>query len=73
MTYLQIFFFFFEYLPSYLYKIKDSSQDANPNIFQLAFQIVDTHNDASWERFFTQLRNDTNLAIIYDPHPGPAR
>jgi len=49
-----------------------TTQDGNFNIFPLAFAIVDTENDASWEWLFRQLScvipDDDGLAIISDRH-----
>lgn len=49
-----------------------TTQDGNFNIFPLAFAVVDTENDASWEWFFRQLSyifpDDEGLAIISDRH-----
>ena len=46
--------------------------DANNSIFPLAFGIVDSENDASWEWFFTKLRLALNgrehLIIVSDRH-----
>ncbi|XP_010480419.1 PREDICTED: uncharacterized protein LOC104759155 [Camelina sativa] len=49
-----------------------TTQDGNYNIFPLAFAVVDTENDDSWEWFFRQLsrviQDDEGLAIISDRH-----
>ncbi|XP_024016380.1 uncharacterized protein LOC112089858 [Eutrema salsugineum] len=49
-----------------------TTQDGNFNIFPIAFAVVDTENDESWEWFFTQLHrvipDDEGLAIISDRH-----
>lgn len=49
-----------------------TTQDGNFNIFPLAFAVVDTENDESWEWFFRQLSlvipDDGGLAIISDRH-----
>ncbi|XP_024013356.1 uncharacterized protein LOC112087716 [Eutrema salsugineum] len=49
-----------------------TTQDGNFNIFPVAFAVVDTENDESWEWFFTQLHrvipDDEGLAIICDRH-----
>ncbi|XP_024014435.1 uncharacterized protein LOC112088397 [Eutrema salsugineum] len=49
-----------------------TTQDGNFNIFPVAFAVVDTENDESWEWFFTQLHrvipDDEGLAIISDRH-----
>ncbi|XP_024016554.1 protein FAR1-RELATED SEQUENCE 6-like [Eutrema salsugineum] len=48
-----------------------TTQDGNFNIFPVAFAVVDTENDESWEWFFTQLHRvipDEGLAIISDRH-----
>ncbi|XP_019093221.1 PREDICTED: uncharacterized protein LOC104753323 [Camelina sativa] len=49
-----------------------TSQDGNFQIFQIAWAVVDTENDESWDWFFKQLgcviSNDEGLAIIYDRH-----
>ncbi|XP_024012295.1 protein FAR1-RELATED SEQUENCE 6-like [Eutrema salsugineum] len=49
-----------------------TTQDGNFNIFPIAFGIVDTENDESWEWFFAQLHrvipDDEGLAIISDRH-----
>lgn len=51
-----------------------AGQDGNGNIFPIAYAVVNTEDDASWEWFFTQLRrvivDDKNLAIISDRHPS---
>jgi hypothetical protein len=48
------------------------AQDGNFQIFPIAFSVVDTENDDSWEWFFTQLKllipDDEGLAIISDRH-----
>ncbi|XP_010513254.1 PREDICTED: uncharacterized protein LOC104789220 [Camelina sativa] len=48
------------------------TQDGNYNIFPLAFAIVDTENDESWDWFFTQLScvipDDEGIVIISDSH-----
>ncbi|XP_024009179.1 uncharacterized protein LOC112084175 [Eutrema salsugineum] len=49
-----------------------ASQDGNGEIFPLAFGIVDSKNNASWEWFLTQLRmicdDQQELVIISDRH-----
>ncbi|XP_024006803.1 uncharacterized protein LOC112083367 [Eutrema salsugineum] len=49
-----------------------TTQDGNFNIFPIAFAIVDTENDESWEWLFTQLHrvipDDEGLAMISDRH-----
>ncbi|CAA7062236.1 unnamed protein product [Microthlaspi erraticum] len=49
-----------------------TTQDGNFNIFPIAFAVVDTENDESWEWFFRQLNlvipDDEGLAIISDRH-----
>ncbi|XP_019089167.1 PREDICTED: uncharacterized protein LOC104733708 [Camelina sativa] len=49
-----------------------TTQDGNFNIFPLAYAVVDTENDVSWEWFFTQLSSvipdDEELALISDRH-----
>ncbi|XP_024013600.1 uncharacterized protein LOC112087822 [Eutrema salsugineum] len=49
-----------------------TAQDGNFQIFPIAFAIVDTENDNSWEWFFRQLNSvipdDERLAIISDRH-----
>ncbi|CAA7016063.1 unnamed protein product [Microthlaspi erraticum] len=49
-----------------------SAQDGNFQIFPIAFAVVDTENDDSWEWFFQQLSNviqdDEGLALISDRH-----
>ncbi|KAG7578977.1 MULE transposase domain [Arabidopsis thaliana x Arabidopsis arenosa] len=53
------------------------TQDGNFNIFPLAFAIVDSENDESWEWLFRQLRcvipDDHGLAIISDRHKSIAK
>ncbi|CAA7032691.1 unnamed protein product [Microthlaspi erraticum] len=54
-----------------------TTQDGNFNIFPIAFGIVDTENDESWEWFFTQLHrvipDDEELAVISDRHGSISR
>ncbi|CAA7031616.1 unnamed protein product [Microthlaspi erraticum] len=49
-----------------------TAQDGNSQIFPLAFGVVDSENDASWEWFFTQLKtvvpDDPRLVVISDRH-----
>lgn len=49
-----------------------TAQDGNFQIFPIAFAVVDTENDESWEWFFKQLNcvipDDEGLAIISDRH-----
>ncbi|XP_019101361.1 PREDICTED: uncharacterized protein LOC109124917 isoform X3 [Camelina sativa] len=49
-----------------------TAQDGNFQIFPIAFAVVDTENDESWEWFFKQLScvilDDESLSIIYDRH-----
>ncbi|CAA7049523.1 unnamed protein product [Microthlaspi erraticum] len=49
-----------------------TAQDGNFQIFPIAYAVVDTENDDSWEWFFQQLSNvipdDEELAIISDRH-----
>ncbi|KAG7548217.1 Zinc finger SWIM-type [Arabidopsis suecica] len=49
-----------------------TAQDGNFQIFPIAFAVVDTENDESWEWFFKQLScvipDDDSLAIISDRH-----
>ena len=51
-----------------------STQDGNYQIFPLAFAIVDSENDMSWEWFFQNLSafvpNDPGLTIVSDRHPS---
>ncbi|XP_010481117.1 PREDICTED: uncharacterized protein LOC104759953 [Camelina sativa] len=53
-----------------------TTQDGNFNIFPLAYAVVDTENDVSWEWFFTQLSSvipdDEELALISDRHKSIA-
>ncbi|KAG7568039.1 Zinc finger SWIM-type [Arabidopsis thaliana x Arabidopsis arenosa] len=53
------------------------TQDRNFNIFPLAFAVVDSENDESWEWFFRQLScvipDDHGLAIISDRHKSIAK
>ncbi|KAL1190833.1 Protein FAR1-RELATED SEQUENCE 6 [Cardamine amara subsp. amara] len=48
------------------------AQDGNFQIFPLAFGVVDTENDDSWQWFFTQLKlvvpDNNGLALISDRH-----
>ncbi|KAL0864777.1 hypothetical protein Bca101_043895 [Brassica carinata] len=48
------------------------AQDGNFQIFPIAFAVVDTENDDSWHRFFSELKllipDDEGLAIISDRH-----
>lgn len=48
------------------------AQDGNFQIFPIAFGVVDTENDESWQWFFTQLKliipDEKCLAIISDRH-----
>ncbi|XP_033139143.1 uncharacterized protein LOC117130357 [Brassica rapa] len=48
------------------------AQDGNFQIFPIAFAVVDTENDDSWNWFFTQLKvlipDQEGLAIISDRH-----
>jgi hypothetical protein len=52
-------------------------QDGNFNIFPMAFGVVDTENDESWEWFFRQLNrvipDDQELVIISDRHRSIAK
>ncbi|CAA7046209.1 unnamed protein product [Microthlaspi erraticum] len=54
-----------------------SAQDGNFQIFPIAFAVVDTENNKSWEWFFRQLSNvipdDEGLAIISDRHKAIAK
>lgn len=49
-----------------------SAQDGNFQIFPLAFGIVDSENDASWEWFLTQLKSfvmdSAQLVFVSDRH-----
>ena len=49
-----------------------TAQDGNFQIFPIAFAVVDTENDDSWEWFFQQLSkvipDDEELALISDRH-----
>lgn len=49
-----------------------SGQDANFQVFPLAFGVVDSENDASWNWFFSKLgriiAESPNLTIIIDRH-----
>ncbi|XP_024009461.1 uncharacterized protein LOC112084543 [Eutrema salsugineum] len=49
-----------------------TTQDGNFQIFPLAFGIVDSEDDASWEWFFSKLRECVSdgypLVIVYDRH-----
>ncbi|XP_019099752.1 PREDICTED: uncharacterized protein LOC104784195 [Camelina sativa] len=49
-----------------------TAQDGNFQIFPIAFAVVDTENDESWEWFFKQLScvipDDESLSIISDRH-----
>ncbi|XP_010495718.2 PREDICTED: uncharacterized protein LOC104772855 [Camelina sativa] len=49
-----------------------TAQDGNFQIFPIAFAVVDTENDESWECFFKQLScvipDDESLSIISDRH-----
>lgn len=49
-----------------------TTQDGNFQIFPIAFAVVDTENDESWEWFFRTLSSvipdDVSLAIISDRH-----
>ncbi|XP_050207784.1 uncharacterized protein LOC126657177 [Mercurialis annua] len=49
-----------------------TAQDAAGKLFPLAFAIVDSENDKSWEYFFTQIRNAFGLregmCIVSDRH-----
>lgn len=51
-----------------------SAQDGNYQIFPLAFAIVDSENDMSWEWFFRNLSafvpNDPGLVVVSDRHPS---
>lgn len=51
-----------------------SAQDGNYQIFPLAFAIVDSENDVSWEWFFQHLASfvpdDPQLVIVSDRHPS---
>lgn len=51
-----------------------SAQDGNYQIFPLAFAIVDSENDRSWEWFFQNLAtfvpNDSRLVVVSDRHPS---
>lgn len=51
-----------------------SAQDGNYQIYPLAFAIVDSENDLSWEWFFQQLSafvaNDPDLVVVSDRHPS---
>ncbi|XP_062085351.1 uncharacterized protein LOC133791437 [Humulus lupulus] len=59
-------------LPSYLYMVQKSNLDGNFQIYPLAFGIVDSENDASWNWFLTCLRDQvpdtTDLVFISDRH-----
>lgn len=54
-----------------------TTQDGNFNIFPIAFAVVDSENDESWEWFFRQLScvipDDHGLAIISDRHNSIAK
>ncbi|KAG7566373.1 Zinc finger SWIM-type [Arabidopsis suecica] len=54
-----------------------TAQDGNFQIFPIAFAVVDTENDESWEWFFKQLScvipDDEGLAIISDRHKSIAK
>lgn len=49
-----------------------SAQDGNYQIFPLAFAIVDSENDSSWEWFFQQMttfvNGDEGLVFVSDRH-----
>ena len=49
-----------------------SAQDGNYQIFPLAFAVVDSENDSSWEWFFEQLsgfvERDDELVFVSDRH-----
>lgn len=51
-----------------------SAQDGNYQIYPLAFAIVDSENDMSWEWFFKQLSsfvaNEQGLVVVSDRHPS---
>ncbi|XP_010472188.1 PREDICTED: uncharacterized protein LOC104751837 [Camelina sativa] len=52
--------------------LTSTAQDGNFQIFPIAFTVVDTENDESWEWFFKQLScvipDDESLSIISDMH-----
>lgn len=54
-----------------------TAQDGNFQIFPVAFAVVDTENDESWEWFFRQLScvipDDEGLAMISDRHQSIAK
>lgn len=54
-----------------------SAQDANKQIYPLAFAVVDSENDQSWNFFFEQLSivipNTPNLVFISDRHKSIAK
>lgn len=49
-----------------------TAQDGDSHVYPLAFGIVDSENDASWEWFFTKLKSvvedDPRLVMISDRH-----
>ena len=51
-----------------------SAQDGNYQIFPLAFAIIDSENDKSWEWFFQNLSafvpNEPGLVVVSDRHPS---
>ncbi|XP_048605298.1 uncharacterized protein LOC125582897 [Brassica napus] len=51
-----------------------SAQDGNYQIYPLAFAIVDSENDMSWEWFFKKLStfvtNEPSLVVVSDRHPS---
>ena len=54
-----------------------TSQDANNQIYPLAFAIVDSENDDSWRWFFEQLKNvipnTSDLVFVSDRHKSIAK
>ena len=54
-----------------------TSQDANNQIYPLAFAIVDSENDDSWTQFFEQLKkvilNTSELVFVSDCHKSIAK
>ncbi|XP_009631720.2 uncharacterized protein [Nicotiana tomentosiformis] len=54
--------------------ITASTQDAEGKILPLAYAIVDTENDASWEWFFVQFKETygqrEGMCIVLDKHDG---
>ena len=49
-----------------------TAQDANQQIYPIAFAVVDSENDASWDWFFKNLKrfvpNNNELLFISDRH-----